>query len=132
MKKLTPGGCLPLPRGYIHEHNHYFQTSSPLKPLGQSMPNFMWSLLGKWERKLYKRYRSHDQDGRHAHLWQKPSKLFYRTNGTMIMKLCMEQYVLKLNKVYINDDHELTLTHFKTMSNLAKRSFVLTDGPDIR
>ena len=46
------------------------------------------------------------------------------------MKLCMEQYVLKLYKVYINDDHELTLTHFKTMSNLAKRSFVLTDGPD--
>ena len=38
----------------------------------------------------------------------------------MIMKLCMEQYVLKLYKVYIDDDPELTLTHFKTMSNLAK------------
>ena len=25
----------------------HFQTSSPLKPLGQSKPNFMWSLL--WE-----------------------------------------------------------------------------------
>ena len=24
-----------------------FQTSSPLKPLGQSKPNFMWSLFGK-------------------------------------------------------------------------------------
>ena len=24
-----------------------FQTSSPLKPLGQSKPNFMWSLPGK-------------------------------------------------------------------------------------
>ena len=24
-----------------------FQTSSPPKPLGQSKPNFMWSLLGK-------------------------------------------------------------------------------------
>ena len=32
-KKMTPGGCLPLPRGYIHVHNHYFQTSSPLKPI---------------------------------------------------------------------------------------------------
>ena len=50
----------------------------------------------------------------------------------MIMKLCMEQYVLKLYKVYINDDPELTLTHFKTMSNLAKLVFVLTVGPDIR
>ena len=38
----------------------------------------------------------------------------------MIIILCMEQYVLKLNKVYINDDPELTLTHYKTMSNLAK------------
>ena len=30
---------------------HHFQRSSPLKPLGQSKPNFMWSLLGKGERK---------------------------------------------------------------------------------
>ena len=38
----------------------------------------------------------------------------------MITKFCMEQYVLKLYKVYINDDPELTLTHFQKMSNLAK------------
>ena len=50
----------------------------------------------------------------------------------MIMKLCMEQYVLKLYKVYINDDRELTLTHFKTMSKFVKLVFVLTVGPDIR
>ena len=49
----------------------------------------------------------------------------------MIMKLGMEQYVLKLYKVYINDDRELTLTHFKTMSKLAELVFVLTVGPDI-
>ena len=42
----------------------------------------------------------------------------------MIMKLCMEQYVLKLYKVYINNDPE-------TMSKLAKLVFVLTVGPDI-
>ena len=30
----------------------HFQTSSPPKPLGQSKPNFMWSLLGKGERKF--------------------------------------------------------------------------------
>ena len=29
-----------------------FQMSSPLKPLCQSKPNFMWSLLGKGERKF--------------------------------------------------------------------------------
>ena len=43
----------------------------------------------------------------------------------MIMKLGMEHYVLKLCKVYIIDDIELTLTHFKTMLNLAKLVFVI-------
>ena len=33
-----------------HVYDHHFQRSS-LKPLGQSKPNFMWSLLGKGERK---------------------------------------------------------------------------------
>ena len=56
----------------------------------------------------------------------------YRTNSPMIMKLGMEHYVLKLYKVYINDNPELTLTYFTTMSNLAKLVFVLTVGPDIR
>ena len=50
----------------------------------------------------------------------------------MIMKLGMEQYVLKLYKVYINDDPELNLTHFKTMLNFAKLVFVLTVASDIR
>ena len=31
---------------------HHFQRSSPLKQLGQSKPNFMWSLLKKGERKF--------------------------------------------------------------------------------
>ena len=50
----------------------------------------------------------------------KPSKISYKTNTPIIMKLGMEQYVLKLYKVYINDYPELTLTPFKTMSNFAK------------
>ena len=64
---------------------------------------------------------------------KKPSKIFfYRTNSPMIMNCCMVQYVLNLYKVYINDDPELTLSHFKTISNLVKLVFVLTVGPDIR
>ena len=50
----------------------------------------------------------------------------------MNMKLGMEHYVLKRYKVYINDDPELTLTHFKTMSNLARLVFVFIVGHDIR
>ena len=36
-----------LPRGYIHVYDHIIQTSSSLKLLGQSKPNFMWSILRK-------------------------------------------------------------------------------------
>ena len=50
----------------------------------------------------------------------------------MIMKLGMEHYVLKLYKVYLNDDPELTLTYSMTMSILAKLVFVLIVGPDFR
>ena len=46
-KILPPGGCLPMPRGYIHANFHNIETSSVLKPLGQSKSNFTWSILGK-------------------------------------------------------------------------------------
>ena len=63
----------------------------------------------------------------------KTFKIFsFIANSPMIMKLGMEQYVLKLYKVYINNDPELTLTHFKAMSNFAKLVFVLTGAPYIR
>ena len=62
-------------------------------------------------------------------IYRKISKIFfYRINSRMIMKLCMEQYVLKRYKIYINDDRELNLTYFKTMSRLAELVFVLTVG----
>ena len=63
----------------------------------------------------------------------KASTIFsYRTSRPMVMKLSMWHYVLKLYKVYINDETKLTLTYFTTMSNLAKLDFVLIVGPDIR
>ena len=58
-------------------------------------------------------------------------KNLQKSSPTMIMKLGMEHYVLKLYRVYINDDTELTLTYFMTMSNLAKLVFVPIVGPDI-
>ena len=48
----------------------------------------------------------------------------------MIMKLGMEHYVIKVFKVYINDEPKLTLTHFTT--HFAKLVFVLEVGLDIR
>ena len=44
-KIWSPWDCLPLPPGYIHVYDHNIQTSSPLKPLGQSKPNFIWSIV---------------------------------------------------------------------------------------
>ena len=44
----SQGGCLPQSRGYIHVYGHNIQTSS-LKPLSQSKPNFMWSIVRNGE-----------------------------------------------------------------------------------
>ena len=68
-----------------------FQRSSPLKSLGQSKPNFMWSILGKGEQKYKKWSRSHDQDGRHAHIYGKNHKkiFFSGTGGPILTKLGM-------------------------------------------
>ena len=41
---MDPRAHMPPPRGNIHVHLHNIQTSSPLKPLGQSKPNFEASL----------------------------------------------------------------------------------------
>ena len=34
---MSSGGCLPPPLGYIHVYGHSIQTSSSLKPLGQTL-----------------------------------------------------------------------------------------------
>ena len=49
-KKMSSGGCLPLPLGYIHVYiyDHNIQTSS-LKLFGHSKPNFMWSIVREGE-----------------------------------------------------------------------------------
>ena len=42
-------GMVRRPSYVVHQH---FKTSSPLKPLGQLKPNFIWSLYGMGERKF--------------------------------------------------------------------------------
>ena len=69
MENFSPwGGCLPLPRGYIHVYDHNIQTSSSLKPLGQNQSQTSCGAsLGRGNESLYKWSRSHDQDGRHRY-----------------------------------------------------------------
>ena len=46
-KKMSSVGCLFPPLGYIHVYDHNIETIFSLKSLGQSKPNFMWSMVGK-------------------------------------------------------------------------------------
>ena len=46
-----------------------FQISFSPKLLAQSKPNFIWSHLGRGNESLFTAFGSHDQDGRHAHIW---------------------------------------------------------------
>ena len=50
MEKMSSGDCLPRPWAInMYNYDHNIQTSSSLKPLGQSKPNFMWSIVRKRE-----------------------------------------------------------------------------------
>ena len=61
---------------------------------------------------LFKRFSSHDQVGRHAHIWYKPVKIFFPgTKRSMTLKLGMQHWVLEYYQVYSNDDPGLTLTY---------------------
>ena len=97
-------------------YEHYFQTSFSLKQLCISKSNFMWSLLGKEGHEFIKWSRSHDQDGRHAHIWPRPLQSFS-------LELSMEHQGLKVYKVYINDDPGLTFTYFTAMSYLVEIAY---------
>ena len=68
---------------------------------------------------LHKWSRSYDQDGFYAHIWYKPFKIFFsRAKSTMISKLGMQHWGLKLYKLALNDDPRLILTYLTAMSNL--------------
>ena len=64
MEKVSSGGCLPPPLGYIHVYDHNIQRSS-LKPHDQSSQTLCGASLGKGNERYYKWSRSHDQDGHH-------------------------------------------------------------------
>ena len=93
------------------------ETTWPIKA------KFCVESLGRGNESLYKWSRSHDQDGHHAHIWQKPLKIFSRTKSLLILKLGMQHWGLKLYKICINDDPGLTFTYFMTRSNLVSNAF---------
>ena len=68
---------------------------------------------------------SQDQDGRHAHIWQKLKKIFFSgIEKPMTLKHRVHDYY----QVCSNDDPGLTLTYFTAESNLVHYAFVWEKG----
>ena len=71
--------------------------------------------MGRGNESLLGASGSHYQDGRHAHIWINPSKIFlFGTKGPMTLGIG----ALGPIKVCSNDDLRLTLTYFMARSNL--------------
>ena len=72
---------------------------------------------------------SHDQDGRHAHIWNNLKKSSQAgTKRPMTLKVIMQHWVLEYYQVYSNDDPGMTLTYFAAKSNLFPYAFVWENG----
>ena len=61
--------------------------------------------MRRGNKSLYKWSRSHDQDGRQAHICKKPLETFSSTENPMIFKHGMRHLGLKLFNVCINDGY---------------------------
>ena len=87
-------------------------------------PNFMWSLLGKGggDINLYRWSWSHGQDGHNAHI---SLYILYKFSlqSQKSHEFGMEHPGLMVYKIYIKDDHGLTLIYLTTRSNLVKNAF---------
>ena len=67
---------------------------------------------------------SHDQDGRHVHIWEKPFKNLLQNQRTNDL---VAWYVALRTRTYhsfSNEDPRLTLTYFTARSNLVPYAFV--------
>ena len=72
MKKMTPVGCVPLPRLYLHESNHCLKFLLWNHLANQSQIIRGTSLgKGNW----YTLSRSHDQDKCNTHICEKPEHI---------------------------------------------------------
>ena len=102
---------MPPPRGNIHVYFHNIQTSSPLKPLGQTKPNFKWSIYRMGESMCMTKMAAMPIYGKN------PSKIiFSETNRLISRKLGVRHRWLKYSNVYINHDPVMTLIKFMARS----------------
>ena len=90
-KNWTPGAHLPQPRGIIHVYYHNIQTSSSLKLLGQSKPNFMRSIYRMGESMCIINNQGHMTKMAAMPIYGiNPSKIFSGTGPLISKKLGMK------------------------------------------
>ena len=78
---------------------------------------------------LFKRSRSHDQDGRHAHIWLKTLKnLLLRNQKADDLETWDAALGARVLPIYSNDDPGLTLTYFTARSSVVPYAFVWEKG----
>ena len=106
----------------------HFQTSFPLKPLGQLKPNFIWSNLGMGERKFLQMVQVTCSRWRPCLYMVKTLKIFSGTKSLMTLKLVMQHRVLEYYQICSNDDPGFTLTYFMARSNLVPYAFIWEKG----
>ena len=102
----------------------HFQPSSSTKPIGRSKPNFMWSLLEKWERKFIQMVQvTWPRWPLCSKVLKTLKKIFSRTTVPIVLKLGMYYQGLYYYKVYINHDPWLSITYFTARSVLVPQAF---------
>ena len=87
--------------------------------------------MGLKNKSLFKWSWSHDQDGRHVHIWEKSLKIFFSGTKRLTLNLAMQHRVLEYYQVCSNDDSRLTLTYFTARSNLVPYAFVWENSKTI-
>ena len=102
-----------MPRGYIHVYFH-----NPLKPLGQSKPNFMWSILRKRENKFILNGPGHmTKMAAMAIISKKTYKnLLFQNQKAYDFETWHEASGSGALQSYINHDPWMTLTYFMIRS----------------
>ena len=103
---------------------HHFQRSSSPKPLGQSKPDFIWTVEPQWDggTKVCLRCLGHMTKMATTSIYGKnPSEIFFRTKGQWPCGL-----VCSIGPIIVcsNDDSRLTLTYFMARSILVSYAFI--------
>ena len=113
-----------LRRSYIRQH---FQTSSPLKQLGQLNSNFIWRLMDAGT-KVCSTGPGHMTKMAATPIYgKKRLKIFFRrfrTRRLMTLGLGMKHWGCGAYQVCSNDDPRLTLTYLTSRSNLLPNAFI--------